>query len=61
LALIATQVFNYYFTSLSISQKAGLPFLIHWSVLLLAIALFILSIFMNYRLVKRELVEMKVR
>ncbi len=60
LALIATQVFNYYFTSLSISQKAGLPFLIHWSVLLLAVALFVLSIFMNYRLVKRELGEMKL-
>lgn len=60
LAVIVTQVFNYFFASLSISQKNGLPVLLHWSVLLLAFILFILSILMNYRLVKKELVEMKL-
>jgi hypothetical protein len=54
-ALLLTQLMNFFFyLKLKVIQPELSPF-IHWGVLLLAVALGIFSIFTNYRMVKRLL------
>ena len=54
-ALILTEILHLLFLQLSFVSRANLPWLLHWSVWLTAIALFALTIFINLRLVKKEL------
>jgi hypothetical protein len=54
-ALILTEILHLLFLQLSFVSRASLPWLLHWSVWLTAIVLFALTIFINLRLVKKEL------
>jgi hypothetical protein len=54
-ALILTEILHLLFLQLSFVSRANLPWLLHWSVWLTAIVLFALTIFINLRLVKKEL------
>jgi len=54
-ALIITQLFHLLFLQLSFVSKADLSQLLHWSVWLIAILLLGLTVFINSRLVKKEL------
>jgi hypothetical protein len=54
-ALILTEILHLLFLQLSFVSRASLPWLLHWSVWLTAIVLFALAIFINLRLVKKEL------
>lgn len=54
-AVIITSVLHYAFVKISFVENSDLSLLLHWSVLVVAIILLVLSIFTNYRLVKKEL------
>jgi hypothetical protein len=54
-ALVITQGLHLLFLQLSFVNKANLPWLLHWSVWLTAILLLALTLFINSRLVKKEL------
>jgi hypothetical protein len=54
-ALILTEILHLLFLQLSFVSRANLPLLLHSSVWLTAIVLFALTIFINLRLVKKEL------
>ncbi|MGN6532181.1 MAG: ABC transporter permease [Ginsengibacter sp.] len=56
-ALILTEILHLLFLQLSFVSRANLPGLLHWSVWLTAIVLFIITILINLRLVKKELEE----
>ena len=53
--LILTEILHLLFLQLSFVSRANLPWLLHWSVWLTAIVLFALTIFINLRLVRKEL------
>lgn len=55
IALIITEILHWLFMQLSFVRAADLSYLLHWSVWLTAIFLFALTIFINLRLVKKEL------
>ena len=54
-ALILTEIMHVLFLQLSFVSKGNLPWLLNWSVWLTAVVLFGLTIFINLRLVKKEL------
>lgn len=54
-ALILTEIIHYFFVKLSFIQSNNLSYLIHWSVIITAALLLILSVFINYNLVKKKL------
>ena len=54
-ALAVTQILHFLFLQLAFVSKANLPYLLHWSVWLVAILLLLLTVFINSRLVKKEL------
>ena len=54
-ALILTEILHLLFLQLSFVSRANLPWLLHSSVWLTAIVLFALTIFINLKLVKKEL------
>src|SRR6185312_1880212 len=54
-ALILTEILHLLFLQLSFAEAANLSYFLNWSVWLTAIALFALTIFINLRLVKKEL------
>lgn len=55
IALIFTQLMHLLFLQISFVSKAGLSPVLHWSVWLIAIVLLFLTLFINSRLVKKEL------
>ncbi|MEP6583168.1 MAG: FtsX-like permease family protein [Ginsengibacter sp.] len=55
IALIITELLHLTFTNLAIADSANLPGSLHWLVYLTAIGLLALTIFINARLVKKEL------
>ncbi|MEO6455754.1 MAG: FtsX-like permease family protein [Ginsengibacter sp.] len=54
-AIIFTEVMHYFFIKKSLAQNNNLSYLIHWSVIATAVVLLIISVFINYSLVKKEL------
>ena len=54
-ALVLTEILHLLFIQLSFVQAANLSYYLNWSVWLTAILLFALTIFINLRLVKKEL------
>jgi hypothetical protein len=54
-ALILTEILHLLFMQLSFVRVADLSYLLHWSVWLTAIFLLALTIFINLKLVKKEL------
>lgn len=54
-ALVLTEILHLLFMQLSFVARAKLPYLLHWSVWLTAIILFMLTVAINLRLVKKEL------
>lgn len=54
-ALLITQILHFGFLQLSFVNKGDLSFVLHWSVWLTAIFLLGLTVFINSRLVKKEL------
>ena len=54
-AVIITALLHYTFVRISFVERNDLSWFLHWSVLLVALLLLALSIFTNYRLVKKEL------
>jgi len=57
-ALLLTQLLHWLFYQFVVVNKADLSLPIHWLVLLIATLLIVLSVFSNYRLVKRLLYKM---
>ncbi|MDQ6756773.1 MAG: hypothetical protein M3004_07540 [Bacteroidota bacterium] len=55
IAIAITEVLQYAFVKISFVERNDLPYFLHWSVLLVGILLLTLSVFTNYRLVKKEL------
>ena len=55
IAIAVTELLHYAFVSISFVERNDLPYFLHWSVLLVGILLLALSVFSNYRLVKKEL------
>ena len=54
-ALAVTQILHFLFLHLSFVSKANLSYMLHWSVWITVIVLLLLTIFINLRLVKKEL------
>jgi len=54
-ALAVTQILHFLFLQLSFVSKANLSYMLHWSVWITAIILLLLTVFINSRLVKKEL------
>lgn len=54
-ALVLTAILNYAFVKLDFIQINNLSYFLHWSVLAVGIFLLFLSVFSNYKLVKKEL------
>lgn len=54
-ALALTMLMNYVFIKLAFVEEGGLSYFVHWSVIATAAVLFMLSVFSNYTLVKKEL------
>ena len=54
-ALIITELLHFGFLQLSFVSNADLSYFLHWSVWLTAILLLVLTVFINSRLVKKEL------
>lgn len=57
IALAITALLHFMFTNLAIVDSANLSWSLHWSVYLTALGLFALTLYINSRLVKRELNE----
>ena len=55
IAIILTAVLHYAFVKISFPENNDLSLFLHWGVLVIAVILLALSIFTNYRLVKKEL------
>ncbi len=55
ISLILTEVFHLLFMQLSFVKSGNLSYILNWSVWLIAIFLFALTVFINQRLVKKEL------
>jgi hypothetical protein len=55
IAIAVTELLHYAFAKISFVERNDLPYFLHWSVLLVGILLLALSVFSNYRLVKKEL------
>jgi len=56
-ALVLTEILHLLFMQLSFVKTANLSYLLHWSVWITAIFLFALTIFINLKLVKKELAD----
>lgn len=54
-ALFITAILHYAFVKISFVEKNNLSYFLHWSVLAVGVLLLALSVFTNYRLVKKEL------
>ncbi|MBA2251050.1 MAG: hypothetical protein H0W12_12760 [Chitinophagaceae bacterium] len=54
-AIILTAVMQYFFVQISFAERNDLSYFLHWSVVMVGILLLALSVFSNYRLVKKEL------
>lgn len=54
-ALVLTEILHLLFTRLSFADKADMSYLLDWSVWLIALVLLALTLFINSRLVKKEL------
>lgn len=54
-AVVATTVMQYAFVKMSFVDKDDLSYFLHWGVLVVAVLLLGLSVFTNFRLVKKEL------
>jgi len=57
-ALITTVIFQLGFQQYAMNGRDDLPMLIHWSVVLVALALLIVSVLINYRLVRKLLLKL---
>jgi len=57
ISLLITGAFNILFVQLSIVDRANLSWFLHWSVIATAVFLLFLTIFINSRLVRKELVK----
>ncbi len=57
-AIIITAILHYAFVKLSFVEKNDLSYFLHWSVLCVGVLLLVLSIFTNYRMVKKNLSEL---
>ena len=55
LSIIITALLHYLFVQLAIVDRANLSWFLHWSVWLMAILLLALTLYINSRLVKKEL------
>lgn len=53
LALLTTALFQYLFSHFLMKDNENLSLLIDWKVILVAVALLILSVFINYRLIRK--------
>lgn len=54
-SLVITAILHYAFIRVSFAERNDLSYFLHWSVLLVGLLLLALSVFTNYRLVKKEL------
>jgi hypothetical protein len=54
-AILITQLLHFAFVRLSFVERSDLSWFLHWSVMAVGVLLLGLSVFTNYRLVKREL------
>ncbi len=54
-AVAITALLHYAFVKISFVERNDLPYFLHWSVLAVGLLLLALSVFTNYRLVKKEL------
>lgn len=54
-AVIITALLHYTFVRISLVERNDLSYFLHWSVLAVGLLLLALSVFTNYRLVKKEL------
>lgn len=54
-SVVITALLHYTFVKIYFVERNDLSYLIHWSVLAVGIVLLVLSVFTNYRLVKKEL------
>ena len=55
IAIIVTAIIHYFFGQISFVEKKDLPVFLHWSVFLVGLMLLVLSVVINFRLVKKEL------
>jgi amino acid transporter len=55
IAIIITSVMHFLFVKISFVERDDLSYFLHWSVFVVGLLLLILSIFTNYRLIKKEL------
>lgn len=56
-AMIITQVFHYFFIQISFVENQSLSLFLDWTVILTGLLLLLLSVFSNFRLVKKELLK----
>ncbi len=54
-AFVVTALLHYAFVKISFVERNDLSYFLHWSVLVVGLLLLALSVFTNYRLVKKEL------
>ncbi|HEY8689975.1 MAG TPA: FtsX-like permease family protein [Chitinophagaceae bacterium] len=54
-SVVITALLHYAFVKISFVERNDLSYFLHWSVLVVGILLLLLSVFTNYRLVKKEL------
>ncbi len=54
-SILVTAILQYIFVNVSFVEKNNLSYFLNWSVIAVAILLLVLSVFTNYRLVKKEL------
>ena len=54
-AVAITALLHFSFVKISFVERNDLPYFLHWSVLVVGLLLLTLSVFTNYRLVKKEL------
>lgn len=57
-ALLFTAAFQWYFQQVAMNGKEGLSPIVSWLVMLTAVLLLLLSVFINYRIVKRLLLKL---
>lgn len=55
IAIIITSVMHFLFVKVSFANTDDLSYFLHWSVFVVGIVLLFLSVFTNYRLIKKEL------
>jgi hypothetical protein len=58
IAVVITAIMHYFFVQISFVEKKDLSNFLHWSVLAVGFLLLFLSVFTNYRLVKKELYDL---